>query len=57
MSLKIHLLHYHFDFFPTKLGDVSDERGERFRHDISSLEKHYQGKIESYCVGQLLLAA
>ena len=30
MSLKIHFLHSHLDFFPENLGDVSDEHGERF---------------------------
>ncbi|UYV82677.1 hypothetical protein LAZ67_22000521 [Cordylochernes scorpioides] len=30
MSLKIHFLHSHLDFFPDNLGAVSDEHGERF---------------------------
>ena len=30
MSLKIHILHSHLDFFPENLGAVSDEHGERF---------------------------
>lgn len=30
MSLKIHLLDSHLDFFPACLGEVSDEHGERF---------------------------
>ncbi|GBP90238.1 hypothetical protein EVAR_100685_1 [Eumeta japonica] len=30
MSLKIHFLHSHLDFFPQNLGAVSDEHGERF---------------------------
>ncbi|UYV78169.1 hypothetical protein LAZ67_16000358 [Cordylochernes scorpioides] len=36
MSLKIHFLHSHLDFFPDNLGAVSDEHGERFHQDISS---------------------
>ncbi len=28
MSLKIHFLHSHLDFFPKTLGAVSDEQGE-----------------------------
>ncbi|UYV84165.1 hypothetical protein LAZ67_X001390 [Cordylochernes scorpioides] len=44
MSLKIHFLHSHLDFFPDNLGAVSDEHGERFHQAISSLEKRYQGK-------------
>ncbi|UYV66834.1 hypothetical protein LAZ67_4003034 [Cordylochernes scorpioides] len=42
MSLKIHFLHKHLDFFPDNLGAVSDEHGERFHQDISSMEKRYQ---------------
>ena len=44
MSLKIHFLHSHSDFFPENCGAVSDEHGERFHRDISSMEKRYQGK-------------
>jgi hypothetical protein len=44
MSLKIHFLHSHLDFFPDNLGAVSDEHGERFHQDIASMEKRYQGK-------------
>ncbi|UYV76721.1 hypothetical protein LAZ67_14001873 [Cordylochernes scorpioides] len=50
MSLKIHFLHSHLDFFPDNLGAVSDEHGERFHQDISSMEKRYQGK---WCPGML----
>ncbi|UYV82630.1 hypothetical protein LAZ67_22000257 [Cordylochernes scorpioides] len=44
MSLKIHFLHSHLDFFPDNLGAVSDEHSERFHQAISSTEKRYQGK-------------
>ena len=44
MSLKIHFLHSHLDFFPENMGDVSDEHGERFHQDISEIETRYQGK-------------
>lgn len=44
MSLKIHLLHSHLDFFPENLGSVSDEHGERFHQDISVMESRYQGR-------------
>ncbi|UYV82386.1 hypothetical protein LAZ67_21001904 [Cordylochernes scorpioides] len=43
MSLKIHFLHSHLDFLPDNLGAVSDEHGERFHQDISSMEKRNQG--------------
>ncbi|GBP18505.1 hypothetical protein EVAR_12966_1 [Eumeta japonica] len=41
MSLKIHFLHSHLDFFPQNLGAVSDEHGERFHQDISNMEKRF----------------
>ena len=44
MSLKIHFLHSHLNFFPSNLGAVSDEHGERFHQDITKMERNYQGK-------------
>jgi len=44
MSLKIHMLHSHLDFFPDNCGMVSDEHGERFHQEIATMEKRYQGK-------------
>ena len=44
MSLKIHFLVSHLEFFPEKLGEVSDEHGERFHQDIMAMQKRYQGK-------------
>jgi len=32
------------DFFSENCGAVSDEHGERFHQDISSMEKRYEGK-------------
>ena len=54
MSLKIHFLHSHLDFFPENLGSVSDEHGERFHQQICAMEKRYQGKssigmLADYC--------
>lgn len=54
MSLKIHFLHSHLDFFPESLGQFSDEQGERFHQEISSMEKRFDGKshismIANYC--------
>ena len=43
MSLKMHFLHSHLDFFPENLGAVSDEQGERFHQDIQTMEVRYQG--------------
>ena len=44
MSLKIHFLHSHLNFFPPNLGAESDEHGERFHQDITKAESNYQGK-------------
>jgi len=44
MSLKLHYLHSHLDFFCDNLGDVSEEHGERFHQDILVMEKRYQGR-------------
>ena len=54
MSLKVHVLHSHLDFFAENLGDVSDEHGERFHQDISVMEKRFIGKwnpgmLADYC--------
>jgi len=38
MSLKMHFLFPHLDFFPLNCGDVSDEHGERFHQYISVME-------------------
>jgi len=54
MSLKIHFLHSHLDFFPENLGAVSDEQGERFHQDIQLMETRHQGfwnesMLADYC--------
>ena len=54
MSLKIHFLHSHLDYFPENCGAVSDEHREHFHQDSSSMEKRYQGKwncsmLTDYC--------
>lgn len=54
MSLKIHFLHSHLDFFPDNLGSVSDEHGERFHQDLKTYEERYQGfcdenMLADYC--------
>jgi hypothetical protein len=52
MSLKIHLLHSHLDFFLTCT--ISDEQSERFYKDVIMTEQHYQGRwdaamVSDYC--------
>ncbi|GBO04199.1 hypothetical protein AVEN_116158-1 [Araneus ventricosus] len=54
MSLKVHFLDSHLDYFPEKLGAVSEEQGKRFHQDIKKMERLYQGKwnvsmIADYC--------
>ena len=54
MSVKVHYLFSHIDHFPTNLGAVSDEQGERFHQDIKSMEDRYQGRwnehmLADYC--------
>lgn len=54
MSLKVHFLHSHLDYFPENLGDVSEDQGERFHQDIKEMEKRYQGRwsvsmMADYC--------
>ena len=44
MSLKIHFLHSHMDFFPPKMGASSDENWKSFHHNISTMEERYAGK-------------
>ena len=44
MSLKIHFLQSHLDFFPPNLSALSDEYGERFHQGISTIEKRYVAK-------------
>ncbi|GFN83230.1 LOW QUALITY PROTEIN: hypothetical protein PoB_000973600 [Plakobranchus ocellatus] len=51
MSLKIHFLHNHLDFFPANLGAVSDVHGERFYQDISKMERNYQARWDPAMLG------
>ena len=45
MSLKVHFLHSHLDYFPENLGAYSEEQGERFHRDIRTMETRYQGRL------------
>ncbi|KAJ4449991.1 hypothetical protein ANN_01398 [Periplaneta americana] len=47
MSLKIHFLHSHLDFFPSNFGVVSDEHEERLHQEITEMEKRYKGRSSS----------
>ena len=53
MSLELHFLRSHLDFFPSNLDDVSDEHDERFQQDISLMEMCYQGKFSTSMMGNI----
>ena len=48
MSLKIHFLHSHLDFFSSNLGDISNEHSVRFHQEIKEMENRYQGKVTEH---------
>lgn len=52
MSLKIHFLHNHLDFFPENCGAFSDEHGERFHQDIKIIEQRFKGKEYCHMLGE-----
>lgn len=54
MSIKVHFLDSHLDFFPENLGQFSDEQGERVHQEMLSIEKRFHGKsqikmLADYC--------
>ena len=51
MSVKMHYLFSHIDFFPENLGAVSDEQGERCHQDLSEIESRYQGRWDPSMLG------
>ena len=44
MSIKMHFLNSHLEYFPENCGDYSEEQGERFHQDICEMERRYQGR-------------
>ena len=54
MSLKLHFLHSHLGFFCDNWGDVSEEHGEHFYHDIQVIEKQYQGRRDEVMIGDYI---
>ena len=51
MSLKLHVLHSHLNFFTDNYGDVSDEHEERFHQQIATMERRYKGKWSAAMLG------
>ena len=39
MSVKVHFLHSHVDYFPDNIGAVSEEQGERLHQEIKTMEE------------------
>ena len=56
MSLKLHFLLSHLDFFYENMGAVSDEHGERFHQDISQIGKKYSGKWSPHILADSFLS-
>jgi hypothetical protein len=56
MSLKVHFLNAHLDYFPENLGAVSEEQGERFHQDKGD-GNTIPGNMECQHDGRLLLVA
>ena len=54
MSLKIHLLDSHLDFFSYNMGDFSEEHDENFHQDIKVLEQRYKGKSSINMLGDYI---
>ena len=51
MSVKLHFLCSHVDFFQENLGDFSEEHGKRFHQDIKPMERRYKGRWDSAMMG------
>src|SRR5678816_183966 len=54
MSIKIHFLASHLEYFPANCGDFSEEQGKRFHQDVRTMEERYQGRwdinmMADYC--------
>ena len=50
MFLKMHFLHFHLDFFPPNLDEVSVQE-ERFHQDIFVIEGRYLGRFDTNMMG------
>lgn len=54
MTVKMHFLHNHLNDFPENLGDLSEQRGEKFHQIIKRMEmryggKHYDAMLSDHC--------
>ena len=53
MSLKLHFLFSHLEFFKDNLTDF-EEHGERFHQDMKNIEKRYQGRWDRAMMGEYI---
>ena len=54
MSVELHFLWSHLNYFPKNCGDLNEEQGECFYQDIRIIEKRYQSQwnvnfLDDYC--------
>ena len=54
MSIKMHFLSSHLDYFPDNCGDYSEEQGDRFHQELRQMEERYRGywdisMLADYC--------
>ena len=54
MSVKLHFLSSHLDFFQENLGDFSKKLGERFHQDIEPMERRCKGRWNSAMMGDFI---
>ena len=54
MSVKLHFLCSHLDFFQQNLGDFSEEHGEKFHQNIEPMKKQYKGLWDSAMMGDYI---
>lgn len=46
VSLKVHFLHSHINYFPKNVGTYSEEQDERFHQVVHDIERRYQGRLD-----------
>ena len=54
MSVKLHFLWSHLEFFQENLGDFSEEHGERFYKNIEPMKRRYKGRWDSEMMGDYI---
>ena len=54
MSVKLHFLCSHLDFFQKNFGGLSEEHGERFHQNIEPMQRQYKGCWDSAMMGDYI---